>query len=1517
MLRPRQRCVAGVLFVFFLFVLLGSMSAAVSAQERPRGVSSDSLAPVEQEGQQPRRSGETSTPTPPNSGPGLSDWYPFDSTPPFVATKAADGPQVIHAGNARFLLESPPVLPEELRINSSKQFSPGWWIVHFRDGVTEDAKQLLDDVTGEIFGPDGRELARWYLPNRALIAYFDSRDAYQEVATSDLVDGLLPYHPGFKLSQFIGSAELTTPWRKARRPYFLNVDLIPGAPVAAIREELEELGLTVRDEIYIPGLQTYDVHYLVVESSPSQIVDIAGVEGVRLIQEAGDGLRTYDISGGGKLQARTLSVDDGSNSPIVDSASFPLWLTHNLQGQGQLIGVVDTSMDPNNTGVSGCGNGYPDTAIDNWGFALPNLSRVLIPTVGAGGVNLKIPRSDELGGATLQGTSGEHGQAVAGAALADFYGNNDTKWWEHDVDEWESWAPSNYSGLLGPGIAHEAQLFFTSVLDNNGGFRWETFGEFPTNMSITLGNMANAGAAASVHSTGLAESSNTYTQTSAAHDLAGFDHPTMLQCMAAGNSGAVSNALTSQSVIKNNVAVGASDDVLKAEDRVTFSSIGPAFDGRTKPDIMAPGSDTFGRTGGVQSLLILPESNGTSSASCAYQWTSGTSFSAPTLGGAVALIHQYFEEGRYSGATQILDPSAALMRSMLVNGGHRLTGANLGNGNYPNGYQGWGEPNLSDIFELPGGSRNLIAFDISSGIGFTGPSSPVHSFDIAVNSSSQRLRVAMSWTDEPGSTGTGKKLINDLHLTVTSPGGTVYRGNVINGSSGESTSGGTADTLNNTECVILSNPAVGTWTVTVDPSDGNYSVGQGYAVVVTGDVSENTTPSPPVADFTGSPTSGDSPLVVSFNDQSTGNIDTWDWNFGDGGSSSAASPSHTYNSAGTYTVTLTVSGPGGSDTRTRASYVTVTTPPPAPVANFSGTPTSGTAPLAVSFSDQSSGSISTYSWNFGDGGTSSATSPSHTYTSAGTYDVSLTVSGPGGSDTLTRTSYISVSEPPPVADFSGTPTSGNAPLVVSFSDASTGSVSAWSWDFGDGGSSTSASPSHTYSSAGTYDVSLTVTGPGGSDTVTRVGYISVSVPPAAPVADFSASPTSGTAPLLVSFSDQSTGSISSWSWNFGDGGSSTAQSPSHTYSTAGTYTVSLTVTGPGGSDTSTQVGLISVAEAPPVVGFSANPLSGNSPLLVVFTDESVGSIGSWSWNFGDGGTSTSANPSHTYNVAGTYTVSLTVTGPGGSDTVTRVDYITVSDPPVGGPVLYMSFTTNTAVPGVGTVRDDDIVSYDPTTGTWEWIFDGSDVGIGSTDINALSVLANGTIVMSFNASFNVPGVGTVDDSDLVLFTPSSLGSNTSGAFSFYFDGSDVGLSANGEDIDGVEVLDDGSLLISTLGSVSANGASGRDEDVLLFTPTSIGVNTSGSFSLIFDGSDVGLSSSSSEDLNAISLDFDGTLLFSTVGSYSASGGSGADEDISRFTGSFGSATSGSINLELDLSALGISTREDVDGLCIR
>jgi len=246
------------------------------------------------------------------------------------------------------------------------------------------------------------------------------------------------------------------------------------------------------------------------------------------------------------------------------------------------------------------------------------------------------------------------------------------------------------------------------------------------------------------------------------------------------------------------------------------------------------------------------------------------------------------------------------------------------------------------------------------------------------------------------------------------------------------------------------------------------------------------------------------------------------------------------------------------------------------------------------------------------------------------------------------------------------------------------------------------------------------------------------------------------------------------------------------------------------------------------------------------------------------------------------------------------------------------------VPGVGTVRDEDIVTYDPSTGEWALFFDGSDVGIAGTDINALSVLADGSIVMSFDSSnFSLAGVvgapsgTTVDDSDLVRFVPTSTGTNTSGTWFFYFDGSDAGLTQNGEDIDGVCVLDDGSFLFSTIGAARGAGPNAADEDVLWYSFASLGSGSGGTWSLFFDGSDVGFNSSGGADLDAFSLDFDGSLLLSTVGSYVAAGGAGADEDISRFIGSFGGATAGTASLELDLSALGIDAAEDVNAFSVR
>ncbi|KKG15006.1 hypothetical protein EO98_16705 [Methanosarcina sp. 2.H.T.1A.6] len=350
-------------------------------------------------------------------------------------------------------------------------------------------------------------------------------------------------------------------------------------------------------------------------------------------------------------------------------------------------------------------------------------------------------------------------------------------------------------------------------------------------------------------------------------------------------------------------------------------------------------------------------------------------------------------------------------------------------------------------------------------------------------------------------------------------------------------------------------------------------------------------------------------------------------------------------------------------------------PEAAPVADFSANVTNGDAPLEVKFTDASTGTIASYSWDFNNDGSidSYEQNPSHTYASAGTYTVNLTVTGPGGSDSEVKTGYITVSEPlpeAPVAAFTATPTSGDAPLTVNFTDQSTGIVSSYAWDFDNDGTldSYEQSPSHTYETAGTYNVNFTVAGPGGSDSEVKEGYILVSEPlPAAPVANFTANVTSGNAPLDVQFTDASNGIVSSYAWDFDNDGNvdSTEQNPSFTYTTAGTYSVNLTVTNAGGSDFEVKDGYIIVSEpfpVPPVAAFTATPTSGNAPLTVNFTDQSTESPTSWAWDFDNDGSvdSTEQNPSYIYETVGTYSVNLTVANAGGSDSEVKTDYIVVT-----------------------------------------------------------------------------------------------------------------------------------------------------------------------------------------------------------------------------------------------------------------
>jgi len=412
---------------------------------------------------------------------------------------------------------------------------------------------------------------------------------------------------------------------------------------------------------------------------------------------------------------------------------------------------------------------------------------------------------------------------------------------------------------------------------------------------------------------------------------------------------------------------------------------------------------------------------------------------------------------------------------------------------------------------------------------------------------------------------------------------------------------------------------------------------------------------PIVADFAANHLFGSPPFAVTFTDKSVGTTAThWSWAFGDGSIGASQNPTHIYFTGGSYTVSLSVTNIYGTDTKTRENYITVSSS--APVAGFTGTPTTGPVPLVVAFTDTSANFPTSWSWTFGDGGVSTARNPSHTFGDTGSYTVALTAQNPLGANTLTRAGYISVTPPTaPVANFTAAPTSGQAPLLVHFTDTSSGLPTSWTWDFGDGGASAAQNPSHTYASEGMYTVILTATNAQGSNSKTRSDCITVTPPPPAPVASFTAVPSSGSAPLPVTFTDTSTGAPTAWYWAFGDGGTSTARNVLHTYNNPGNFTATLTVVNGGGSDSATT--LITVSPVAPVADFTGSQTTGVIPLTVNFTDTTAHSPTSWSWDFGDGGASTAHNPSHIYAQGGAYTVALTAANAGGTDTCTKTDFI--------------------------------------------------------------------------------------------------------------------------------------------------------------------------------------------------------------------------------------------------------------------
>ncbi len=404
-------------------------------------------------------------------------------------------------------------------------------------------------------------------------------------------------------------------------------------------------------------------------------------------------------------------------------------------------------------------------------------------------------------------------------------------------------------------------------------------------------------------------------------------------------------------------------------------------------------------------------------------------------------------------------------------------------------------------------------------------------------------------------------------------------------------------------------------------------------------------PSAPIAAFTQDTTSGPSPLTVKFTNQSTGIITSYNWAFGDGTTSLDPNPTHQFVAVGTYNVILSLVGPGGTSFVTRKITVQDPVVPP-PVAAFTPDKTSGNIPLTVQFSNQSSGNITNYNWDFGDGQTSVDKNPVHTFITAGDFTVKLTAIGPGGQN-VAQTKITAIKPPDaPVAAFTQSTASGDAPLTVQFTNQSSGNITAYNWDFGDSSpASTDKDPSHVYSGVGTFTVKLKVTGPGGTSEAQST--VTSTKPIAPPVAAFAASVTSGSAPLVVQFTNQSTGESLAYSWDFGDNSpASTDVNPAHTYINPGTYPVKLTVSNSAGNNTSApQTITVNAAPVSPVASFTLDTNSGTAPLTVTFTSTSTGDFNTLTWTFADSGnnvigTANSPATSFTFPTAGTYSATL-------------------------------------------------------------------------------------------------------------------------------------------------------------------------------------------------------------------------------------------------------------------------------------
>ena len=530
----------------------------------------------------------------------------------------------------------------------------------------------------------------------------------------------------------------------------------------------------------------------------------------------------------------------------------------------------------------------------------------------------------------------------------------------------------------------------------------------------------------------------------------------------------------------------------------------------------------------------------------------------------------------------------------------------------------------------------------------------------------------------------------------------------------------------------------GIYNITLIVIDSDGSISSDSLIVSVGD-------NAPLVSLVANQTSGIEPLAVSFTCSLIGGGNApyqFSMNFGNGitdilpyDNTTSAIFITTYQQDGTYTAVCAISDVDGS---TGNSTQIITVQDTIPLVNFTYNPASPIEGQAIQFNDLSSAYDIplTYSWNFGDGNTSTSQNPTHTYIQNGIYNVVLTVTDSDG-DAVPLTKTVNVNDTVPTAALTAPASAieGTTVNLVGFGTAYDSPVS-YSWNFGDGNTGIGQVVNHVYLQQGNYNIVLTVTDNDGS-TATANQLIIINDTSPSIVASAVPYPFVQEGVSVQFYGNASTAYDTplTYSWNFGDGVTSTAPTPTHSYTSQGNYFVNLTITDSDGSSNSTILSVV-IIDAVPIADFTYLPNSPNEGASVQFSDLSIPGYDiplTYSWNFGDGVTSTSQNPTHTYADNGNYVVSLTVTDGDGS-TATDTSPIQINDVnPTANAGADQSVQVNSIVQfsGTGTpgAAQDPIILY-----TWDF-GDGSPVQSGASLTNPTHTYANSgtyTVTLTVN-----------------------------------------------------------------------------------------------------------------------------------------------------------------------------------------